>query len=127
MRQGCVLSSLLFNLYSEAVSREALGDEEIGIKVNTVWIYNIRYADDTMLIADNMQDLLLLVIIGEPSRLVGLNISSKKAKFMIIKRKLNVFEESQTTFNPIRIDKVNKFIYLSVWLSESWSSDIEIK
>jgi len=85
VRQGCVLSPLLFNLYSEGLFREALEDVEIGIKVNRVWVNNIRYADDTMLIADNMQDLQGLInTVGQHSRLMGLNIHTKKTKFMII-------------------------------------------
>jgi len=44
VREWCVLSPLLFNLYSEAIFQEALEE------------HNIRYADDTVLIADNMED-----------------------------------------------------------------------
>lgn len=121
-------SPLLFNLYSEGVFQEALEDAEIGIKVNGVWINNIRYADDTVLIADNMQDLQRLInTVGQHSRLMGLNINTKKTKFMIITRNLNAFEDSQLTFNAMRIDRVNKFKYLGVWLSEDWTSDIEVK
>lgn len=128
VRQGCVLSPLLFNLYSEGVFREALEGVEIGLRVNGVWINNIRYADDTMLIADNMQDLQRLVnTVGQHSRLMGLNINTKKTKFMIITRNLNAFEDSQLTFNATCIDRVSKFKYLGIWLSEDWTSDIEIK
>lgn len=42
VRQGCVLSSLLFNIYSEA-----LEDLELGVKINRKFINNLRYADDT--------------------------------------------------------------------------------
>jgi len=51
------LESLLFNLYSEAIFQEALEERNVGVKVNGVWVNNIRYADDTVLIADNMEDL----------------------------------------------------------------------
>lgn len=128
VRQGCVLSPLLFNLYSEAVFREALEEKEIGIKVNGMWINNIRYADDTVLITDNMQDLQRLVnIVGEHSRSVGLNINTKKTKFLVITKDMNAFEDSEITFNTMRIERVNKFKYLGVWLSEDWTSDLEIK
>lgn len=48
VRQGYVLSSLLFNIYSENIFREASEGVERGIKVNGVWINNIRYADDAV-------------------------------------------------------------------------------
>lgn len=59
--QECLLSLLLFNLYSEEVLQEALEAVEIGIKINRVLINNVCYADDIMLIADNMQDLQRLI------------------------------------------------------------------
>jgi len=57
VKQGCVLSPLLFNLYSEAIFQEELAERNVGVKVNGAWVNNIRYADDTVLIVDNMEDL----------------------------------------------------------------------
>ena len=95
-----MLSPLLFNLYSEAIFQEALEDVEMGVKVNGVWINNIRYADDTVLIADNIHDLQQLVNkVGEQSKAMGLNINIKKTKFMIISRNPDVFINSILTFN----------------------------
>lgn len=76
MRQGCMLSLLLFNLYS--IFQEALVDETAGIKVNEVWVNNIRYADDAVLIADNINDLQNLLNVVEKQRVNELNINTKK-------------------------------------------------
>lgn len=128
VRQGCVLSPLLFNLYSEAIFRVALEDVEMGIRVNGTWINNIRYADDTVLIAENMHDLQQLVDkIGEQSKSMGLNINTKKTKFMIISRNPNMHRNAIITFNATPLERVDKFKYLGVWLSEDWTSDREIK
>lgn len=84
--------------------------------------------DQQQLVADNVQDLQRLVnIVGEHSRSVGLNINTKKTKFMVITRDVNKFENSEITFNGTRIERVSRFRYLGVWLSEEWSSDFEIK
>lgn len=128
VRQGCVLSPLLFNLYSEAVFQEASKDVEMGIRVNGVWINNVRYADDTVLIADNIHDLQQLVnVVGEQSESMGLNINTKKTKFMIISRNLDTFENSSITFNAMTIERVDKFKYLSTWFFKDWTSDREVK
>jgi len=61
----------------------------VGVKVNAVWVNNICYADDTVLIADNLEDLRdMFGTVGECSKNMGLNINTKKTKFMIITRKL---------------------------------------
>jgi len=86
VRQGCIL----FNLYSEA-----LKERNVGVKVNGVWVNNICYADDTGLIADNMEALRdMLGGVGECSKNVGLNINTKETKFMIITRKPQEFQNS---------------------------------
>ena len=55
VRQGCVLSPDLFNLYSETIVREL--EDMPGLKIGGKIINNLRYADDTALIAENQKDL----------------------------------------------------------------------
>ena len=52
-RQGCILSSCLFNLYAECIMRNAgLEEAQAGIKIARRNINNLRYADDTILMAE---------------------------------------------------------------------------
>ena len=54
VHQGCVLSSCLFNLYAEYIMRNAgLEEEQAGINIGMRNIYNLRYADDTTLMAES--------------------------------------------------------------------------
>lgn len=127
VRQGCILSPLLFNLYSEAIFQESLGDKEIGIKVNGVWINNIRYADDTVLVADNIDDPQQLVdLVGGRSQNMGLNVNIKKTKFMVVTRETDQFRNSRLTYEGKPLERVQKFKYLGTWLHEEWSSEKEI-
>ena len=128
VRQGCVLSPLLFNLYSEVIFQEALQECESGIKVNGTLINNIRFADDSVLIADNIEDLQnLLNKIGEHSKGMGLNINIAKTKFLIISRRLGQHQNARLTYNNQDVERVQKIKYLGTWLCEDWMSDVEIK
>ena len=51
MRQGCILSPLLFNIYAENIMREALEEWESGISIGGRMVTNLIYADDTTLLA----------------------------------------------------------------------------
>jgi len=85
----------------------------VGVKVNGVWVNNIRYADDTVLIADNMDDLRdMLGTAGECSKNMGLNINTKKTRFMIITGKPQEFPNSSLTYENQPIEQVNTFKYL---------------
>lgn len=57
VRQGCILSPILFNIYSEYIFREALENQEEGISINGKELNNIRYADDTIMFADTIEGL----------------------------------------------------------------------
>ena len=58
VRQGCILSSCLFNLYAEYIMRNARLDEaRAGIKIARRNINNLRYADDTTLMAESKEEL----------------------------------------------------------------------
>ena len=56
--QGCILSPCLFNLYAEYIMQNARLDEaQAGIKIAGRYINNLRYADDTVLTAENEEEL----------------------------------------------------------------------
>ena len=58
VRQGCILSSCLFNLYAEYIMRnEGLDEAQAGIKIAGRNINNLRYADDTTLMAETEEEL----------------------------------------------------------------------
>ena len=58
VRQGCILSSCLFNLYAEYIMRNARLDEvQAGVKITGKNINNLRYADDTRLMAESEEEL----------------------------------------------------------------------
>ena len=58
VHQGCILSPCLFNLYAEYIMRNAgLGEAQAGIKIAGRNINNLRYADDTTLMAENEEEL----------------------------------------------------------------------
>ena len=68
VHQGCILSPCLFNLYAEYIMRNArLGEAQAGINITRRNINSLRYADDTILMAENEGELkrLLMKVKGE--------------------------------------------------------------
>ena len=71
--QGYILSLCLFNLYAEYIMRSAgLNESQAGIKIARKYINNLRYADDTTLVAESEEELKsLLMKVKEESEKVG--------------------------------------------------------
>ena len=86
VRQGCILSPWLFNFYAEYIMRNAgLEETQAGIKINGRNINNLRYADDTTLMAESEEELkLLLMKVKEENEKVGLKLNIQKTKIMAL-------------------------------------------
>ena len=84
VHQGCILSTCLFNFYAEYIMRYAgLDEAQTGIKFAGRNISNLRYADDTTLIAESEEELKsLLMKVKEESEKVGLKLNIQKTKIM---------------------------------------------
>ena len=82
VRQGCILSPYLFNFYAEYIMRNAgLEEAQAGIKTARRNINNLRYADDTTLMAESKEELkILLMKVQEESENVGLKCNIQKTK-----------------------------------------------
>ena len=81
--QGCILSPCLLNLYAEYIMRNSgLDEAQAGIKISRSNINNLRYADDTTLMAKNEEQKSLLIKVKEESEKVGLKLNIQKTKTM---------------------------------------------
>ena len=81
--QGCILSPCLFNLYAEYILQNSRLDEaQAGIKIAGRNINNLRYADDTTLMAENKDIRSLLIKVKDESEKVGLKLNIQKTKIM---------------------------------------------
>ena len=84
VHQGCILSPCLFNFYAEYIMRNAgLEEAQAGIKIAGRNINNLRYADDTTLMAESKEELkCLLLKVKVESEKVGLKLNIQKTKIM---------------------------------------------
>ena len=84
VRQGCILSPCLFNFYAEYIMRNTgLEETQAGIKTAGRNINNLRYADDTTLMAESEEELKsLLMKVKVDSEKVGLKLNIQKTKIM---------------------------------------------
>ena len=84
VRQGCISSPCLFNFYAKYIMRNAgLEEAQAGIKIAKRNISNLRYADDTTLMAESEEELKsLLMKVKEENEKVGLKLYIQKTKIM---------------------------------------------
>ena len=83
VHQGCILSPCLFNLYAEYIIRNDRVDEaQAGMKIAGRNINHLRYADDTILMAESEELKSLLMKVKEESENVDLKLNIQKTKIM---------------------------------------------
>ena len=120
---GCILSPCLFNLYAEYIVQSARLDEaQAGIKIPRRNISNLRYADDTTLIAECKEELKsLLMKVKEESEKAGLKLNIQKTKIMA-SGPITSWEIDGETMETVR-----DFIFLGSKITADGDCSYEIK
>ena len=127
VRQGCILSACLFNLYAEHIMRNAgLEEAQAGIKIAGRNIKNIRYADDTNLVAESEEELKsLLMKVKEESEKVGLKLNIRKTKIMA-SSPITSWQIDGETMETVT-DFISEFILLGSKITADCDCSHEIK
>ena len=114
VHQGCILSPCLFNVYAEYIMRNAgLDEAQAGIKIARRNINNLRYTDDTTLMAESEEDLKsLLMKVIEKCKIVGLKLNIHKTKIMASGANTSWRIDGET------VETVAEFIFLGSKITE---------
>ena len=121
--QGCILSPCLFNLYAEYIMRNAgLEEAQAGIKIAGRNINNLRYTDDTTLMAESEEKLKsLLMKVKEKSEKAGLKLNIQKTKIMASSPITSCQIDGET------METVSNFIFLGSKITVDGDCGHEIK
>ena len=123
VRQGCILSPCLFNLYAEYIMQNAgLDETQSGIKIPRRNINNLRYADDTTLMAESEEELKsLLMKVKEESETVSFKLNIQKTKIMASG------PNSSWQIDGDTMETVREFIFLGSKITAHGDCSHEIK
>lgn len=125
VRQGCIMSPLLFNIYTETIMLEALGDIDEGIKIGGDKTKEIRFADDQVMTAESEEALQKLMDNLQTNvAKYNMKINMKKTKTMRISRKGN--EQLRITLNGVQLENVTSMKYLGVIITSDGRCRSEI-
>ena len=126
VRQGCSLSPLLYNIYDEAMMREALEEVDHGVKVGGQLIKTIRFADDKAVTASSQRGLQQLMDnIDRVTKEYGMKINVKKTKVMCIARKTG--GKVRIIIDGQKVEQVSQFRYLGSLISEDGYCEKDIR
>ena len=121
---GCVLSPCLFSLYTEVIFRGIDGTE--GLKIGGIHIANLRYADDTFLLAESEeQPQKILDRVNEVGIQVGMKMNAKKTKTIVISKD-EVKPKIDIMVDGTGIQQVAKFMYLGQLIIYDGKYDMEV-
>jgi len=125
VRQGCLLSPVLFNLFLERIMTDTLNDHHTTISIGGRKVCNLRFADDIDLMAGSNQELQELTnsLVRNAGKF-GMEVSSEKSKVMVNSTNAAT---CNITMNNQLLEEVDKFKYLGATISKDGSSLPEVK
>ena len=125
VRQGCFASPTIFNLYTDKIFRHITNMK--GINVGGKNYNNLRYADDTALLAGNEKELTELTSkINEVGKQFGMKTNIKKTKAMVVSKKPNT-HKINIAIDGQHIEQVTSYMYLDSLITEDGRCEKEIK
>ena len=120
--QGCILSPCLFNFYAEHIMRNiGLDEAQAGIKIAGRSINNLRYADDTTLMAESEEELKSLLMKVKEESEKGLKLNIQKTKIMASSPMTSQQTDGET------VETVADFIFLGSKITADSGCSHEIK
>ena len=123
VHQGCILSRCLFNLYAEYIMRNAgLEEAQAEIKIARRNIHNLRYADDTTLMAESEELKSLLMKVKEEREKVGLKLNIQKTEIMASGPITSWQIDGETVADFIFLDsKILRMVIAAMKLKDAYS------
>ena len=116
----------LFDIYSKKIFQEALKGSSEGIKINVETINNIRYADNTVILASSLEDLqTFLEKLNATSIKYRLNLNTLKKKYMTISK--NALPPMVLTLDQETIEQVERYTYLGSMVNSNWDQSVEVR
>ena len=126
VRQGCLLSPLLFNIYAEAMMKEAMEEVEEGVRIGGHRIQAVRFADDqamTASTADGLQN--IMTKLNEVVERYKMRINKNKTKVMKIGK--GEQEQLQIEIGGNILEQIHQFKYLGSMITEDGRSEKEVR